>query len=534
MTKQQLDVEKLFGQSFDDFAPKTSSRFNTKMAKRLGLASVFGFAISSSLAKAVAAFKAIAFETIGFMKTVGIVKSIAVVTVVSTTIATPLINKKMEKANEEAKKQTILLEKRKANHGHLPMLEMKTTFINLTDLISENMIANDELIHHHALHNELVPKHTYRDHIQLAGIASKETKSLAEDGDDHHVSSQLVINSTKENTIDKTKNIREENSKMASVDNDGSNTDIKKSIIRKQNTTLFSRDISSEKEVVSYIKSKTDIALKINKEATNSIYINDLQLTVDIPEESSNKNFFSDVHLFGEIHFMPFSYHNLSTIKPLTNDTIVNQFIQESPQLSYQFGFDIRMQKEQNPWFVNLGINYQRVSEQVDYYFVEKTIGYWDYDTTSYYVINPPFVDTILNVDSAYMVQWEGKENSIIHTNSYHYLNVPIKFGYEFFRKKKFSLQVSTGIEMAVRVGNSGYIYNSSGQIIDYADANINPSIDWYYLASFGLNYQMNKTTLFILPSIKYQLNTRKTNPYPKEHKYFIYGLKFGIRFKLF
>ncbi|OYT16399.1 MAG: hypothetical protein B7C24_08030 [Bacteroidetes bacterium 4572_77] len=539
MTKEQLDIEKMFKQNFEDFSPETSNKFNTKMAKRIGLASFFGFAFTSGLGK-LGALKTLALEAVGIIKTAGIIKSIAVVTVISTTIATPVIIKTVEKANKKKIAENIIREKREADFISMPLLEMKTSHLNLTDLKTKYTKTNFDLLVHHERHNKLVPIFTYsKEDIQLAGFASKEGSILVNSGrNPKDISKHKTTPSTKNNASDKTEIIAEENANPTSKVNHFANKSASKNNPpQPQSTTLLATNLGTtndENEAIYPLKTIDFNSLKIDKNPISIVPKDKLQLKVDVLEKPSEKPIFSDVIAFGEVYFLPFSYHNTNSIKPLSNDTIVNQFMEESPQLSYQFGFDIRLQKKQKPYFVNLGINYQKISEQIDYYFKKKTIGYWDYDSTIYQVINPPYIDTIYSVDSAYILQWQGETNSRIHSNSYHYINIPIQFGYEFFKKKKFNLQVSTGIEMAIRLNSTGYLFNEYGHIINYADIKTSPTIDWYYLAGIGLTYEMNKTSMFLLPSIKYQLNTSRTNNSPREHKYFIYGLKIGIRFKLF
>ncbi len=309
MTKQPLDMEKLFKQSFNDFTPKTSARFNTKMAKRIGFASLFGFTITSSLAKIGAALKAIAFETAGLMKTAGIIKSIAVVTVVSTTVATPLIINTVEKAHKKKIQQTLLMEKRKVNLSYLPVLEMKTSFINLADLETENELSHHELLHNNTLHNILVPTHIYtRDNIQLASITSKQTTVLGDIESNHiNISQNQIKNNTKGSTSLLDKNEQTLNSNITNKENSISGkTVLNNKQQAKQNSTVLLGDNSNNKVArkrTLYLKSIPYFPLKPENDSENSIYKNNLKLTTDIFEEPSDKNLLSDVLIFGEVHF---------------------------------------------------------------------------------------------------------------------------------------------------------------------------------------------------------------------------------------
>ncbi|NOR87231.1 MAG: hypothetical protein GQ527_06445 [Bacteroidales bacterium] len=497
MTKQPLDIEKLFEQEFDDFSPKASENFHVKMAKRLGLASIFGFSITTFLSKTINSLKAIPLQTVSLFKAMGIVKTLVITAVISTSLTTIVLVNSAEKTDETNNNNQNIISKGLISDVNLSESEIKTAFSNK---------------------EKLDDKINTSDQIQESKTRIREESINGE----NHSKNDLTSGKSSHNP-----SILNEQNKS-----------------KKKNTESI--DFDSPKNIKPFKERGIIQALEKKSTPTNVYDPNlilqksNLNLTVNIDEDPLKGKFLSKYHLSGELHLMPFLYDNLSPFEPLINDTIIIQEVSENPELSYQLGFSFRLQKKKNPWFINIGVNYQRLSEKIDYHFKreyhDEALNYWNTDSVFYYYINSPQIDTLFShMDSAYIEHWSIEDDSQIYHNSYQLINIPLIFGYEFLRpRKKISLQVSMGIEMAIHLNSSGYLYTNSGHIKNYHDIETHTKLNWYYLASFGINYQLKKTSLFILPSVKYQLNTGKINNYPKEHKYFIYGLKFGIRFKLF
>ena len=248
----------------------------------------------------------------------------------------------------------------------------------------------------------------------------------------------------------------------------------------------------------------------------------------------------SNLGAYGELYFMPFLFQNTLKADMPSSDTVVSSIVKETPQLSYQITLGFRLQKKNKPWFVQTGLSYQNFKEKVDYSFRREYIDYdlshWDYDSIFEYHIDPPVFDTVLvRVDSAYVEYWDKTENTKQHINSYTYLSIPILIGYDFYKPgKRFSFQTSLGVMMAISLQNNGYLYNEYGHIINYQSQEIKPLISWSVILNTTFNYKVKKSTLFVRPSLQYQLNKQNIIEQLHQRKYIVYGLSFGIRLKIF
>jgi len=248
----------------------------------------------------------------------------------------------------------------------------------------------------------------------------------------------------------------------------------------------------------------------------------------------------SNIGAYGELYFMPCLFQNTLKPKMPSSDTVVSSTVKETPQLSYQISLGFRLQKKNKPWFVQTGLNYQNFKEKVDYSFkreyIDYDLSYWDYDSIFEYHIDPPVFDTVLvGVDSTYIEHWDKTENTKQHVNSYTYLSIPVLIGYDFYKPgKRFSFQTSLGIMMAFSLQNNGYLYNEYGQIINYQSQEIKPFISWGIVVNATFNYNIKKSTLFVRPSLQYQLNNQTVFGQLQQRKYIVYGFSFGMRMKIF
>lgn len=315
------------------------------------------------------------------------------------------------------------------------------------------------------------------------------------------------------------------------------------------NSSIFNNENNDEDT----IEEKT-ILQKVNTLSMQSLFVesseivfekDSLKLTTTVPQPKSmsslEKGFYLPNYLIqAEISAMPFLYSNTLSAPALLNDTITTQRIIENEKLSYQFGAALRIQKKRTPFFLQLGLNYQTINEEVDYYFkreyIDHELSSWQIDTTFSYIINPPNIDTnIERIDSAYLEHWMRPEEQMKETNSYKFLDIPIRFGYQYHKySSKWSFEASAGVSFAFHLKSKGYIYDYYGHIMNIDEAKVSPQVYYYGLFNLGINYQLNTTVLFVEPSLRYQLNKKEIENSPYRSKYLIYGLKFGVKIKLF
>lgn len=587
MDKNHLDMESMFKDGFDDFSPKPSLEFEKKMAKQIGLASIFGLTFSATITKLIGIAKATAIKTVGSIKTADIIKSIAVVTAVSTTIATLVIIEKVQEAKQKATEQKEALIAQRNTHHSIQKLPNKTlSFLLLNnDTISEdefsvnilkdsqtrNLQATEHTLFDEDIENLLAMSSNSnpaeQNSEQLTRMLKRNTGPIDKSGTSTNNDKKLPSNpsrkeSLKEEAGETLTNSKEEKDAISKSDQDLQNVAEEKPI--KSSSDLINNEQSKAENVESGALIKENINLSQNelnnkkaaqKEEREDLVVlgsKELHLLkvgtpfVEFEKRDSlnqptefNRNFeerrFMPNYIFSlDVHIMPSLFNNLEPSKAFSNDSIIDFCIKSKEKLSYQFGLDFRLQKKKSPLFINIGAHYQFLNEEINYYFKIEEQGHSDYDTTYNYIINPPYIDTVFRIDSTYAMDSESYTNNKVHTNTYQYLYIPLMLGYEFHDpKKKFDLEFSTGIGMGLDIHNTGYLYNKYGQIVSYSEVQSAP-VNWYYLASLGLNIRLQKTTLFIQPNIKYQLNKTRVKNQPIENKYFIYGVKFGLRFKLF
>jgi hypothetical protein len=222
------------------------------------------------------------------------------------------------------------------------------------------------------------------------------------------------------------------------------------------------------------------------------------------------------------------------------NDSVSSYSFEYAPQLSWSIGAEFRIQKKRNPWFAQIGINYQNLNMKSDYHFdleyVDWNQSYWNIDTLNYeIIINPPNIDTLLQIDSSYYyhkIRSISEANSIDH---YHSLEIPIKIGYQYKKYgKPLSFEVAIGMAPSLLISASGKTYHWSTNFSDFTTEDAKPQWNFYAIGHIGINYQYKNTVFFIRPSFKYQLNKTSFKGSSEKNQFFIFGTQVGVRFKLF
>ena len=489
MDKRNENIEDIFGKGFEDFKPKTSKKFDKKMIANIGVPLVGSLTFAATA-------KAIFSQFAAWVKILGVTKALLIVMV---TIAVAI-----------AMFVTVDSDGKMLNTMVLADDEISQIYINeeeknpialmsgnsLDEQKKENEEINDLIIEETTNESKLI--NSQKDYFNVIPVIQEEV--IEEDAEREE---QLTAIATPDDSYED-----------ASID------EIPKGI---QSRTAFGTLINAPDSLA-----KRDDEQLIPQEAT------------DFEAMERNEIFkLSNYHKYGDVYFMPFMFRNSFSDQLVNSDSVIEQYISETPQLSFLFGFDFHLQHKQRPWFLNVGLNYQIIKENVDYHFKiaydGKVPSYWEYDSTYYIIVNPPNIDTIYAVDSTYQDHWTREEAYKSNSNTYQYLNIPLLVGFNFLKKRsKVNVELATGIALALRMKSSGYLYNDFGEIINYDDVELKPVVDWYYLANVGIYYKQTHLTMFLQPSIKYQLNKTYIDHSSLKRKYFIYGLRFGVRIKLF
>lgn len=494
----------------------TAIKSTSLLAKGLSIIKVT--ALKSGVINAVVAKSTV------ILKSVGIIKTIATVAVVTTTTVVVVEEVKESKA-ETAKQETTQFTSLNTHDDQLKTRKQDTC--EWTYLMTPQEIEKIQL-------------EEYRKEL-CAGTSRLSCHVLLPEEMEANLSAgEAIIDSNTEinkETIDESGNSNHSNLVERNTRTNSSNP----SIFNKTNNENDSFEEETILQKANSLSMQTLLA-----EPSDKVFEKDsLILSTAVPQPKSmsslEKGFYLPNYLIqAELSVMPMMYSNLLSANKLVNDTITAQRITEAEKLSYQFGAAIRIQKKRTPYFLLLGLNYQRINEEVDYFikheYHDLEQSYWMSDTIFNYIINPPNIDTnIESINRAYHAHWNRAEESVKTTNTYQFLEIPIRFGYQYHKySSKWSFEASAGMSFAFHLKSQGYVYNNSGHILNIDEVKISPQVYYYGLFNLGINYQLNTTVLFVEPSLRYQLNKKEIENTPYRSKYLIYGLKFGVRIKLF
>ena len=530
---KKLNVDQIFKDGFEDYQAKPKHDLEKKMASMIGIGSAAATGTSAAaatssssaagsatvtstgaaavatkgglLSQASVLVKMASLKSVAVLKTLGIIKTIVTIAVIGTATTATLI------IAEDIKEDKIIQQQ----------ADSKTK----TEMMSSMSHPNHQEI-------ELDKKTKLLESKELEQISSPVNEDEA-----FLASSDNAENSQKE--LDNSSRTTLESSIVATKTN--SNDTYSRNTIEKSTSKYSSAEF--EERLLEEMNPKQKGYLNFNNKTLN-LQKDSLKLQTAVPQPKSMSTleegfYLPNYNICAEISAMPMLFNHL--IQPqIINDTVTFSKINLSPQISYQFGAAIRIQKKRQALFYHLGLNYQQLRESVDLQFnreyIDQEQSYWDIDTVYNYFINPPVIDSnIQRIDSAYMEHWTRTEDAQESQNTYNYLEIPIRIGYQFHKYgRKWSIEASSGISTALLVQNTGIIYDKAGRIVSYSDVQTKPMFNFYLLAHLGFNYQMNNLGIFVEPSLKYQINKRTIKSSDYQSRYLIYGVRFGVRFKLF
>ena len=480
-----------------------------------GLAVIKATALKSGVINAVVAKSTIVLKSVGIIKTIG---AVAVITTTTVVVVEEVKENKVETAKQETTQFTSL------NTHDDKLNTRKHDTSEWTYLMCPQEIEKIQLEEYR---KELCASTTGLSCCVLLPEEAEEDVPT----EDNNIEGSSILNNETEDGIDKLNHFN--------LLKTGSSGMYSSPPIMEENTESL-----EEETILQKVNSLSMQYLFV--EPSDIVFEKDiLILSTAVPQPKSmsslEKGFYLPNYIIqAEFSAMPMMYSNLLSSNKLVNDTITAQSITENEKLSYQFGTAIRIQKKRAPYFLQLGINYQRINEDIDYYFkreyVDHELSSWQIDTTFSYIINPPNIDTnIERIDSAYLAHWMRSEEKQKTTNTYQFLEIPIRFGYQYHKySSKWSFEASTGMSFAFHLKSQGYVYDNYGHILNIDEVKVSPQVYYYGLFNLGINYHLNSTILFVEPSLRYQFNQKEIENAPYHSKYLIYGLKFGIRIKLF
>ena len=247
-----------------------------------------------------------------------------------------------------------------------------------------------------------------------------------------------------------------------------------------------------------------------------------------LPPGARNKWFSVDVYAG--------SSASASVISAYNADYINFRNSNESGSMGWSVGSDLKFHYKN--WIVSMGINYSAYKQNRYYNYSYEEYSpensYFDYDTTWVYIFDPPDYGTpkVKSIDSSWVEVYDQITIDNSGVNTLKYFEIPILLGYRF----NFNLMA-----IEINAGTSvGFLTYSQMKVPDFADKNNIVSAEnmnstmFNFIASAKIYYHLNhKTSLFVSPYYKQNLQSVFDKSYPLEQKFKTFGLNFGVSFGL-
>ena len=204
----------------------------------------------------------------------------------------------------------------------------------------------------------------------------------------------------------------------------------------------------------------------------------------------------------------------------------------ETNHSSWSMGGEVKLNIKN--WIITSGLSYSVYNQQRSYMhnYQEYSPGdsYYDYDTTWNWFFDPPEIGVpiIVGIDSSWIKVYNDITIDNSGINKVTYIEIPLLIGYRF-NANMFSIEINTGTYL-------GFLLNSNIKVPDFAN-NIdlvesqsarNTMVNFAFNTS--LYYHLNrKTSLYLSPYYKQNLNSVFNDDYPVNQRIKSYGINFGI-----
>jgi len=238
----------------------------------------------------------------------------------------------------------------------------------------------------------------------------------------------------------------------------------------------------------------------------------------------------------------------------LVANDVLNSANKISGNTLFDYNISVNFKYEVNKFFFKSGVNFNSLFEKGVFEFSEEMIDtskshytyeideYITYDSVDWWV-NPDdpndtlvYYEPVQNIDTV-NVKW-NRVDSAYHKDyqkqietSLRYIEIPLMIGYRH-QFNRFSLAVSNGIGLAVKVGDEGYIVQADEirQITrsnsPYNDVVLN------YIFAFDMSYKLNqRTSIFISPNYRTNLNSIYKKQIGDSRVYHSFGISAGLNF---
>lgn len=207
----------------------------------------------------------------------------------------------------------------------------------------------------------------------------------------------------------------------------------------------------------------------------------------------------------------------------------------ESNKPGVSLGVDLRLHIKN--WIISTGLAYsvynQSRSYKYNYEEYSPEDSYYDYDTTWAWFFDPPDIGIpiMTGVDST----WVDVYNSMVidnsGTNQMKYFEIPIMVGYTI-NSNLFAFEINAGVSGGFLVYSDVKVpdFNNPDDIVTVEQMN---STILNFVANASFYYHISRrTSLFVSPYYKQNLNSVFSVDYPVNQKLKTYGLNFGINMR--
>ena len=275
------------------------------------------------------------------------------------------------------------------------------------------------------------------------------------------------------------KAIRPEKNTYSSISPDSAKTSAQSNALTVSPETV--KDSANAKKQLAQNSPKADSATNDTKKPA-----------LNIPAKTGRITFY--VSLGGD-----YSNHSLSANTAQADRTHEDYMHLRSSQERGGIGYNFSAGAEFKPWkniLFQTGIGYTRISENVNYNFVNNKI---------------PVVDSASGKILAYITVPNGTRTQYTHTNTYNYVSVPFLAGYTFKMGDRFSLSLKAGGTMMILSSVNGEILKADDLTLQSLDdkkqlRNLNFSYDGraeleyalsrYISLAFGTSYRQMGNSL--------------------------------------
>lgn len=279
--------------------------------------------------------------------------------------------------------------------------------------------------------------------------------------------------------------------------------------------------------LISTIKPRGDHSIKINKSQIRINPIDSLKL--------SNR---SVTHYSLILALQPtLVFNKIENTLPQGSE---DDFSEEYRQVILEPGFNISFRMQRHNWILQSGLTYSSYGEDVTYrqtyYAPDYTNQNLQVDTTWGWVYDPPIIGIKwpLSIDSIWTPTYKRITESYEVKNRYHYLEVPVLFGYRS-HIRQISYSITTGVGMGFLIQQSGYLPGEGDPVLKPSGEFTfsTPQFNYIFQAGIGIPVKEH-VEILVEPLLRYTLNALVNDPgYKYTHRYLSIGINMGMIIKI-